>query len=210
VALVVALARPLLGRLNGIAERHGGVPSWMLATVLSTLALGAWFTDMVGIYSVFGAFVLGAGIPRGVLSRELQRIIEPVTAALLLPLFFIYSGLNSQIGLVNSVWLWTVTLMVFLAACLGKGVACWGAARATGATSRDALGVATLMNARGMMELILLSIGLERGLITHTLFTILVLMTFGTTLMAGPVFGVIFRRQFGIRSEPQVVVGETP
>ena len=84
----------------------------------------------------------------------------------------------------------SLAVVTFVAACLGKGVACWIAARVTGASPREALGVATLMNARGMMELILLNIGLQRGLITPTLFTILVMMAIGTTLMAGPLFGL--------------------
>ena len=78
-------------------------------------------------------------------------------------------------------------------ACVGKGVACWLAARLNGATNHEAMGIGTLMNARGMMELILLNIGRERGLITPTLFTILVLMTLATTLMATPLFGLLYR-----------------
>ena len=89
--------------------------------------------------------------------------------------------------------LWMTTVAIFGIACLGKGVACWLAARLNGATQAEALGIGTLMNARGMMELILLNIGRERGLITPTLFTILVLMTLATTLMATPLFGLLYR-----------------
>jgi Kef-type K+ transport system membrane component KefB len=200
VTVAVAVGRPLLGRLQAAAEREGVLAPWMIGVTLIVLALAAWLTDTIGIHSVFGAFILGAVMPRGLLTRELQRLIEPATTALLVPLFFTYSGLNSQIGLLNSLALLVVALAVFAAACLGKGGACWAAARLTGSSPREALGVATLMNARGMMELILLNIGLERGLITPTLFTILVIMAMGTTLMAGPLFGWIFRRQ----SSPRV------
>lgn len=192
VAVVLFVARPLLRRLNEAADRQGAVTPWMLTAALAGVSFAAWFTDMVGIYAVFGAFVLGAATPRGLLSRELRRHLEPVTAALLVPLFFVYTGLNSRLDLVNSTWLWTVTLLVFATACAGKGVGCWVAARWTGASTREALGVATLMNARGMMELILVNIGLQHGLITPTLFTILVLMTIATTLMAGPVFSLVY------------------
>ncbi len=195
VLLAVLLGRPLLGRLNAAAERQGAVAPWMIGTTLTALAFGAWFTDSVGIHSVFGAFILGAAMPRGLLTRELQRVLEPTTTALLVPLFFTYSGLNTQIGLVNSLAVASLAVVTFATACLGKGGACWIAARATGSSPRDALGVATLMNARGMMELILLNIGLERGLITPTLFTILVMMAIGTTLMAGPMFGWVYRRE---------------
>ena len=83
---------------------------------------------------------------------------------------------------------------IFAVACVGKGLACWLAARLSGADNREALGIGTLMNARGMMELVLLNIGLERGLITPTLFTMLVLMAIGTTLMTYPLFGLVYRR----------------
>lgn len=208
VAMVLLVARPMFGRINQRAERQGAVAPWMLGSTLAALAFGGWFTDTVGIYAVFGAFMLGAGIPRGLLTRELQRVIEPATTALLLPLYFIYSGLNSQIGLVNSVWLWTVAALVFLAACIGKGVACWAAARATGSSQRDALGLAALMNTRGLMELILLNIGLQRGLITPTLFTILVMMAIGTTLMTGPLYGWIHRRRPADSPEGRLAIEE--
>jgi Kef-type K+ transport system membrane component KefB len=210
VAAVGLIGRPILARLNARAEQEGAVAHWMLGVTLAMLAFGAWFTDTVGIYSVFGAFILGSGVPRGLLSRELQRHIAPVTTALLVPLFFVYTGLHSQLSLVNSGWLWTVTILAFLAACIGKGMACWAAARLTGAAPIDALGVATLMNARGMMELILLNIGLQRGLITPTLFTILVLMAIGTTLMTGPVFGWIYRMEYAESPDRGLTVGETP
>jgi Kef-type K+ transport system membrane component KefB len=190
---VVGAIRPILIRFEATVQDRGGLQPWIFSTMLALLAAGAWFTDLVGIHSVFGAFVLGAATPHGVLSRELQSKIEPVTTSLLLPLFFTYSGLNSQIGLVDSAWLWTLTALAFLAACAGKGVACFVAARLTGASTREALSVATLMNARGLMELILLNIGLQRGIITPVLFTILVMMTIGTTLMAGPLFSFFNR-----------------
>jgi Kef-type K+ transport system membrane component KefB len=105
----------------------------------------------------------------------------------------VYSGLHTQVGLVSTSSLWLTTFGIFGIACLGKGVACWLAARLNGVSASEALGIGTLMNARGMMELILLNIGRERGLITPTLFTILVLMTLGTTLMATPLFSLVYR-----------------
>jgi Kef-type K+ transport system membrane component KefB len=206
---VFGAVRPILARFDAAAEQRGGMPPWMFSTVLASLAAGAWFTDLVGIHSVFGAFVLGAATPRGLLSRELQARIEPLTTSLLLPLFFVYSGLNSRIGLVDSAWLWTVAALAFLAACAGKGVACFVAARITGASTREALSIATLMNARGLMELILLNIGLQRGLITPTLFTILVMMTIATTLMAGPLFSFVNRGEPVRATDPAFRLTET-
>jgi Kef-type K+ transport system membrane component KefB len=207
---VFGAVRPILVRFDATAQDRGGLPPWMFSTMLAALAAGAWFTDLVGIHSVFGAFVLGAATPHGLLSRELQSRIEPVTTSLLLPLFFVYSGLNSRIGLVDSAWLWFLTGLAFLAACAGKGVACFVAARITGASTREALSVATLMNARGLMELILLNIGLQRGIITPVLFTILVMMTIGTTLMAGPLFSLVNRGEPVPLPDRDFRLSETP
>jgi Kef-type K+ transport system membrane component KefB len=131
-------------------------------------------------------------MPGGEIARQIERRIQPLTVNLLLPLFFIYSGLNTRIGLVDSPLLWGIAGLVLLAACLGKGVACYAAARLSGEPPREALGIGALMNARGLMELIILNIGLERGVITPTLFSIMVLMAIATTLMALPVFNLAF------------------
>ncbi len=210
VAAAILWARPFFARVNAAAESGGAVEPWMMSAVLIMLAAAAWFTDLTGIHAVFGAFTLGAVMPRGIVSRELQRRIEPLTSALLVPLFFVYSGLNTSVGLVNTGWLWLVAGLVFLAACAGKALACWVAARLTGANNREALGVATLMNARGMMELMLLNIGLERGLITPTLFTILVMMAIATTLMASPLFSYVYGRERPASDRPSPLAADTP
>jgi Kef-type K+ transport system membrane component KefB len=195
--VVLVLAQPLLRRLHNAAETRGTLEPWMLSVTLITLAVGAWWTDISGIHSVFGAFILGVAMPRGVLTERLQAAIEPLTTALLVPLFFVYAGLNTKLGLVNTPWLWLITLAIFLAACVGKGVACWGAARLSGATNSEAMGIGALMNARGLMELVLLSIALQRGIITETTYTMLVMMTLATTFMAYPLFGLIWRHAPG-------------
>jgi Kef-type K+ transport system membrane component KefB len=192
--VVLAVGRPLLRRLGERVEREGRISGPTLAFVLTLVMLGAWVTDAVGIYAVFGAFILGAAMPRGTFAREIQRHLEPLTTNFLLPLFFVYSGLNTRIGLMDSPRLWGAALLILLAACLGKGIACWLAARLNGEDNREALAIGTLMNARGLMELIILNIGLERGVITPTLFTIMVVMAISTTLAASPVFEFVYRR----------------
>jgi Kef-type K+ transport system membrane component KefB len=191
---VLAVGRPLLRQFGSRAERNQGVSGAMFSLVLILLLLAAWFTNAIGIYEVFGAFLLGLAMPRGIFARELRRHLEPLTMNLLLPLFFIYSGLNTRIGLLDSPFLWAVTLLILLSACLGKGAACWLAARLHGEGPRNALALGTLMNTRGLMELILLNIGRERGIITPTLFTIMVLMAVATTLMATPLLDLLQRR----------------
>jgi Kef-type K+ transport system membrane component KefB len=190
LTLGVKLLRPL----GVIAEREKGVSPTLLTITLICVMLGAWFTDRIGIYAVFGAFIMGAAMPRGRFAQEVQRQIEPLTTTFLLPLFFVYSGLNTSISLVDSAWLWGITVVVLLAACLGKGVACWAAARISGEDNRTALAIGTLMNARGLMELIILNIGLQNGIITPLLFTVMVIMAIVTTLMASPIFERVYRQ----------------
>lgn len=205
VAVVWVGIRRWLERLALTAERDDAVGAATLATVLCVLACGAWFTDLVGIHSVFGAFVLGVGVPRGTLARELRRAIEPLTMTLLVPLFFVYSGLNTRLLLLDSPALWTMTAIVFLTACAGKGLGCWAAARLTGAKPRHALAIATLMNARGMVELILVNLGRERGLVTPTLFAMLVLMAIATTIMTGPIFSAIWHGEAELGVDPRLI-----
>ena len=190
----LTIGQRLLQRLGTMAEREKGVSPTLLTITLALVMLGAWFTDRIGIYAVFGAFIMGAAMPRGRFAHEVQRQIEPLTTTFLLPLFFVYSGLNTRINLVDSAWLWGIALVVLLAACLGKGVACWAAARLSGEDNRSALAIGTLMNARGLMELIILNIGLERGIITPLLFTVMVIMAIVTTLMASPIFEWVYQR----------------
>jgi len=154
----------------------------------------AWFTDIIGIYAIFGAFLLGVAMPSGFFAANLTDKLEPLTTKLLLPLFFVYSGLNTQIGLVNTPALWAVTLGLIVVAVVGKGVACAVAARLSKVPMRESVALGALMNARGLIELILLNIGLEAGIITPTLFTILVIVAVVTTLMTSPIFEAVYGR----------------
>ena len=188
LAFTLLVVRPLLGRAKSLLVKDGTVTEAGLVTGLALMTLGAWFTDLVGLHAVFGAFIMGAAMPRGVVVSDLIGRIQPLTVALLLPLFFTYSGLNTRISLLNTGFLWLMCGAVLIAAVLGKGVACWLAARATGIPNREALGIGTLMNSRGLMELIIINIGLQRGVISEGLFAVLVIMAVVTTLMASPIF----------------------
>jgi Kef-type K+ transport system membrane component KefB len=188
VAVTLLIVRPLLLRAKVWLVKNGTLTEAGLVVGLALMALGAWFTDLIGLHAVFGAFVMGAAMPRGVVARDIIGRVQPLTVALLLPLFFTYSGLNTKIGLLNTSFLWAMCGAVLIAAVIGKGVACWAAARATGIPNREALGIGTLMNARGLMELIIINIGLQRGIISEGLFATLVIMAVLTTLMASPLF----------------------
>ena len=192
-ALVTLLViKPLLQPWGKKVAASGEMSVGILSSVLMLTMLGAWFTDFIQIYAVFGAFVMGIAMPRGKFAQELHRIIYPLTTAFLLPVFFVYSGLNTKIGLVNTPFLWLMAALVLLAAIVGKGVACYLAARWHGESHREAMAIGTLMNARGLMELIILNIGLQRGIIEPALFAILVLMAIVTTLMATPIFERVY------------------
>jgi Kef-type K+ transport system membrane component KefB len=186
--------RPLLQRMADRTAGDGSPSATTLTTLLTMLALGAWFTEAAGVHAVFGAFLLGVTVPRGRLADSLRELIEPLTKTVLVPLFFVYSGLNTQLGLLDSALMWTIAGIILVTACAGKGLACWAAARLAGWPSREALAVATLMNTRGMVELILLNIGLQRGIITPTLFTMMVMMAIATTVMTGPLFSLLWER----------------
>lgn len=193
VLAVLFVLKPLLARLARRVSRDGTVGGGALALVLLTVSACGWFTESIGIHAVFGAFVFGAAMPRGLLTAELVRTIQPLTTHVILPLFFVYSGLNTRIGLLSSPSAWALTAVIVLIASAGKIGACWAAARGTGYSHRDALAIGALMNARGLMELIVLNIGLERGLITPALFTMMVIMAIVTTVAAGPLFALVWR-----------------
>jgi Kef-type K+ transport system membrane component KefB len=189
VLLASFVVRPIIALTHRLmVTDENSLSETGLTMALTLLAAGAWFTDLIGLHAVFGAFVVGAIMPRGIISRDLVNRIQPLAVALLLPLFFVYSGLNTRIGLLNNTYLWAICGLIVLVAILGKGVACWLAALASGLSQRESLGIGVLMNARGLMELIIINIGLQRGIITPSFFSILVIMAVITTLMASPLF----------------------
>ena len=192
--IITTIGTKLLKPLGDAVEREGKLSNTILGVVLMLFMIAAWMMDAIGIHAVFGGFLLGVAMPRGALTRELQKQLEPITVVLLLPMFFTYSGLNTRLDMVNSLQMLTIAAVVLLAACLGKGVACWAAARATGQDNRTSLAVGALMNARGLMELIILNIGLQRGVIEAGLFSVMVLMAIVTTLMASPMFEWVYGR----------------
>lgn len=192
--VLLTVGRKALARLGRRSERENALSPPVLSTVLIVLMACAWFTDTIGIYAIFGAFILGVAMPSGFFAQRLTAGVEPLVTTLLLPLFFVYSGLNTQIGLVNSPALWAVTAGILFVSIAGKGIACTLAAWLRKVPFRESVALGSLMNARGLIELILLNIGLQAGIITPTLFSILVLVAIVTTLMATPIFDVVYGR----------------
>jgi Kef-type K+ transport system membrane component KefB len=200
-ALVLGFGPRLLRRLGDRAEREGGVNQSLLGIVLMLFLLAAFAMDWAGMHAVFGGFMLGVAMPRGMLAREVRAKLEPFTVVLLLPMFFTFSGLNTQLSIMADPSLLLVTLAILAASILAKFGACWAAARLTGQDNATALGIGALMNARGLMELIIINIGLQKGIIGVEIFSMLVLMAVVTTLMASPLFEVVYGRKARERGE---------
>jgi len=201
VVFMVTLGPKLLAPLGRIAERQGKLTPGLLGVVIILFMACAWAMDAAGLHAVFGGFILGTVLPRGLLTRELKKQLEPFAVVVLVPMFFTFSGLNTQLSVVNSLGLISVALVILSASILAKGGACWAAARLTGQDNPTALGIAALMNARGLMELIILNIGLQRGIIGPALFSIMVVMAIVTTLMASPGFELVYGKAARARGE---------
>lgn len=194
-ALFMVLIAP---RVLKVLERRVdtvGLDETMFALVLVLFLLSAWAMDVVGIHAVFGGFLLGTAMPRGRMVQEIRKRLEPVTVVLLLPFFFTYSGLHTELSLLGDPALLAVAGLILVLSILAKGGACYAAARLSGQSNDTALGIGALMNARGLMELIVINIGQQRGVITPTLFSMLVVMAIVTTLMASPLFEAVYARR---------------
>jgi Kef-type K+ transport system membrane component KefB len=155
---------------------------------LVALLLAAWITDAIGVHAVIGAFLVGAIIPHeSDLARALTRSFEHLVVILLLPAFFAFTGMKTEIGLVSGSTGWLLCGLIILVATVGKFGGTFAAALVTGLPARQAAGLGALMNTRGLMELVVLNIGLELGVISPTLFTMMVVMAIVTTLATTPV-----------------------
>jgi Kef-type K+ transport system membrane component KefB len=193
--LTLTLGRKWLAVFGRMAERDGQVSQPVMAVVLALFCLAAWYNDIIGVHAVFGGFILGIAMPRGVFAADLRRKIEPFAIVFLLPMFFTFSGLNTKLDVLVEPGLLLVGIVILLASVFGKGVAWWTAARLNGEDNATSMAVGTLMNARGLMELIIINIGLQRGIIGEALFSILVIMAIVTTLMATPIFECVYGRK---------------
>jgi Kef-type K+ transport system membrane component KefB/nucleotide-binding universal stress UspA family protein len=193
IAAMLLVVRPFLARTGARIVSKGGLTQNVMAGTLLLLLVSAWATELIGIHALFGAFMMGAIIPKeGGLAEALSEKLEYVAVVLLLPLFFAYSGLRTQVGLLASVELWAICGLIILLACVGKFGGSAVAARITGLRWREAGAVGILMNTRGLMELIVLNIGLDLGVISPTLFTMMVVMALVTTFMTTPLLKWIY------------------
>ncbi|MEH2466703.1 cation:proton antiporter [Nostoc sp.] len=176
--------------LKGLAKhylRAGRLSQLLLAGIYMGVVASALITELIGIHLIFGAFLLGAAMPKNEdLVRELAVKTEDFVLIFLLPIFFAYSGLKTQIGLLNRPELWLLCALVLGVAIAGKYVGTYVAARVSGISKREASALGWLMNTRGLTELIVLNIGLELKVISPLIFTMLVIMALVTTFMTSP------------------------
>ncbi len=193
IAFMLVLVRPFLQRLGARVANKEGLNQNGVALTLMMLLASAWATELIGIHALFGAFMMGSVIPKeGGLAQALAEKLEDVAVVLLLPLFFAFSGLRTQIGLLSTGDHWVMCGVIILLACLGKFGGSAVAARLTGMRWREAGALGILMNTRGLMELIVLNIGLDLGVISPTLFTMMVVMALVTTVMTTPLLRWIY------------------
>jgi Kef-type K+ transport system membrane component KefB len=201
-ALVVLLVvRPLLTRLVPWYRRAGRLTPEILGVVLVLLLVSAWVTEKIEVHALFGAFLLGTAMPRrGAegLTREILEKVETVSLTLLLPVFFVVTGLRVDIGAVGPTGLVELGL-ILVVAIGGKFVGAYVAARCHGVPSRQAGAVGLLMNTRGLTELVILTIGVQLGVLDQDLFTLMVVMALVTTAMAAPLLERVYPRELAER-----------
>ena len=186
IGVMFLAVRPVFARLSA-ASGDGPPTQGTIAIVLVSMLIAALTTHAIGVHAIFGAFLLGAVIPHeSALARSLKLGLHDLVTILLLPAFFAFTGMRTEIGLVSGISEWSICGLIVLIATAGKFGGTAAAARMTGLGWRDAAGLGVLMNTRGLMELIVLNVGLDLGVISPTLFTMLVVMALVTTVATTP------------------------
>jgi Kef-type K+ transport system membrane component KefB len=201
---MLTIGRWLLKFLSTYYDRTGKLSQLMLAAIYMAVVSSALITEAIGIHLIFGAFLLGAAMPKNPrLVREIAQKTEDFVLIFLLPVFFAYSGLKTQVGLLNNPELWLLCAAILGVAIVGKYVGTYYAARSCNIDKQEASALGWLMNTRGLTELIVLNIGLELGVISPILFTMLVIMALVTTFMTSPLLEWTYpKKSIRLHSEP--------
>ena len=195
VAAMLFLVRPLATRW-ALTRKDGPPPRSAVAIAFVALLLSALATEWIGIHALFGAFLLGAIIPHdSPVAKELSAQLERVTTVLLLPAYFAFTGMRTQIGLVSGPHQWLLCGAIIVAAAAGKFGGASLTARLTGLSWRRSAAIGTLMNTRGLMELIVLNVGLDLHVISPPVFAMMVIMAIVTTMTAAPVLQMLMPEQ---------------
>lgn len=192
VFLMLKMVRPFLKRVGDLHTSRENLSKPVVAIFFLTLIISSYATEVIGIHALFGAFMAGAIMPENMKFRNLFiEKVEDVALVLLLPLFFVFTGLRTEIGLLNDPYLWKVCGFIILVAVTGKFIGGALAAKFVGQNWKDSLSIGVLMNTRGLMELVVLNIGYDLGILTGEIFAMMVIMALVTTVMTGPSLDII-------------------
>lgn len=194
VMVMLKMVQPFLKRVGELYPTAEKLSKPVVAIFFITLLISSYATEVIGIHALFGAFMAGAIMPDNMRFRTIFiEKVEDVSVILLLPLFFVFTGLRTQIGLLNDPYLWQVTGLIILVAVVGKFLGSAIAARFVGQNWKDSLTIGALMNTRGLMELVVLNIGFDLGVLAPEIFAMMVIMALVTTFMTGPALDLINR-----------------
>jgi len=194
IILMLNVVKPFLKRIGELHTSLENLSKPIVAIFFLTLLISSYATEIIGIHALFGAFLAGTIMPENSKFRNIFiQKIEDIALVLLLPLFFVYTGLRTQIGLLNDIYLWKITGLIILVAITGKFVGSAIASRIMGQNWRDSLTIGALMNTRGLMELVVLNIGYDLGILTPQVFSMMIIMALVTTFMTGPALDLIAR-----------------
>jgi Kef-type K+ transport system membrane component KefB len=187
VLVMIKVIRPFLKRVGDLHSTRENLGKPIVAIFFLTLIISSYATEVIGIHALFGAFMAGAIMPENTKFRSIFiEKVEDVALVLLLPLFFVFTGLRTEIGLLNDPYLWKVTGLIILVAVVGKFIGSALAAKFVGQNWKDSLTIGALMNTRGLMELVVLNIGYDLGVLTPEIFAMMVIIALVTTFMTGP------------------------
>jgi Kef-type K+ transport system membrane component KefB len=207
VLIMLKVVRPFLSRIGELHTSRESLTKPIVALFFLVLMLSAFATEFIGIHAIFGGFMAGAIMPDNVKFRNIFiEKVEDVALVLFLPLFFVYTGLRTEITLLNDPGLWRITLIIILTAIAGKFLGATLSSKLMGQSWKNSVTIGTLMNSRGLVELVVLNIGFDLGVFSKEIFAMLVIMALVTTFMTAPVLDLI-TRLFG--SKPSISSKET-
>lgn len=201
IIIMFMVVRPFLKKVGEVYANQEVINKTFVALILLILIISSTLTEIIGIHALFGAFMAGVVMPPSIGFRKvMMEKVEDIALVFFLPLFFAFTGLRTEIGLINSPALWGVCLLLITVAVVGKLGGCAVAARLVGESWKDSFTIGTLMNTRGLMELVALNIGYEMGVLPPSIFVILVIMALVTTFMTTPLLHLV-ERVFARREE---------
>lgn len=201
IIIMFMVVRPFLKKVGEVYANQEVINKTFVALILLILIISSTLTEIIGIHALFGAFMAGVVMPPSIGFRKvMMEKVEDIALVFFLPLFFAFTGLRTEIGLINSPALWGVCLLLITVAVAGKLGGCAVAVRLVGESWKDSFTIGTLMNTRGLMELVALNIGYEMGVLPPSIFVILVIMALVTTFMTTPLLHLV-ERVFARREE---------